>query len=319
MEYKTVLLLVQSLIDTIVNSAGASVAALRDFATKNIFKVTIQNPQKEVSVTGQVEILSAKGIEKQIRDTNLALRELRKPIESQKKVEVVNFPPVKFPSPPKQIPFPKMIGINNLPKELKVSNLAELVPSLKMMADSIKKMDVRPEVKVSPPVVNVDAPIVNVDAPIVNVEAPDLSEIKKIIKALDSLSAKNPVPVRLSDGAKFYKALERMADIYTGNGGGSSFQDSAGNDVRVRVNGKGQIETSTTGSHQLNDLENASSTVTYIGDERVDGEWRVRRMTKTISGLMLDYATIKQNASLINYSTAWSNRLTLVYADASTV
>lgn len=49
----------------------------------------------------------------------------------------------------------------------------------------------------------------------------------------------------------------------------------------------------------VNDIEEASATVTYIGDES--------------SGTSFGYATEKNNSDYKNYTDAWTNRASLTY------
>jgi len=65
-------------------------------------------------------------------------------------------------------------------------------------------------------------------------------------------------------------------------------------------------------SFSTNDVYLASSTITYIGEETVDGEWLVNKLDTT-SGLAKGYATIKNNPTYSTYSSAWNNKATLVY------
>lgn len=317
MEYKQVLALVQSVIDTVTNTAQAVVLALKEFSSKNVFKVKVENPVTEVGVKGRVEVTNTKEIENQLKNNALAIRELKKPIEKDKNVKILNFSDIKFPKFPK-IEFPKTIKITNFPKEFRINNLQDLVPALKKMAESIEKMDTRPEVKVEAPIVNVEAPKVTVpkqDPPVVNVEAPDLSDLTKILEFLNSLGAKKPLPVRLSDGQKFYKALERMAEIYAGSSF-HAFQTFDGNEGRAKLNRNDEVLVTTDATWSLN-AQRSVGNVNYLGEETVDGRWRVTKATTVGDVTTLAYATVRNNESYTDYESAWEDYASLTYGRVS--
>jgi hypothetical protein len=69
-------------------------------------------------------------------------------------------------------------------------------------------------------------------------------------------------------------------------------------------------------SFNANDIDEASSTITYIGMENEDGTWYIKRIN-TLSGTAFAHATETNNNSYTTYSDAWSNRLTLTYGDYS--
>lgn len=64
--------------------------------------------------------------------------------------------------------------------------------------------------------------------------------------------------------------------------------------------------------YAVNDVENASATVTYVGSESVSGTYLIRKIDKT-SGTQVRYATQLNNASVTTYTQAWTNRATLTY------
>lgn len=318
MKHDTLLQMVQSIIDTLVNVSGASVNSMRSFLSKTIFKVEVTNPVSKMEVTNQLQISNLKGLEDGLKNNALAIRELKKPIESDKKVKVTNLSDIKFPAFPKFPLFPKSFKVDNFPREFRISNLEDLVPALKKMAEMIEKIDVRPEVKVEAPVVKVEAPSINIpkqEPPIVNVAAPDLKDLTKLIEFFTKLGERNPLPVRLSDGQKFYKALERMAEIYAGSSF-SAFQDSTGHDGRAILNRNNEIQTTTSETWDANDVEVVNSTLTYFGEESVDGRWRVRKVVKSGSFTSIRHATIRNNSNYTNYQEAWDDRANLEFGYA---
>lgn len=67
---------------------------------------------------------------------------------------------------------------------------------------------------------------------------------------------------------------------------------------------------------KLNDLDEASDTVTYLGKEAFDGTWYIQKMDTT-TGIAMGHATRKNNTSTTNYSDAWTARTSLSYGDYS--
>lgn len=61
-----------------------------------------------------------------------------------------------------------------------------------------------------------------------------------------------------------------------------------------------------------NDIEEASSTVTYIGMEKADGTWCVKKID-TSAGNSFGYATVSNNPTRTSYTLGWTNRATLTY------
>jgi len=65
-----------------------------------------------------------------------------------------------------------------------------------------------------------------------------------------------------------------------------------------------------------NDVESASSTLTYVGKEDASGAWLIMKIDES-SGTSIQYATVSNNPTVTSYSNAWSNRATLTYGDYS--
>lgn len=69
-------------------------------------------------------------------------------------------------------------------------------------------------------------------------------------------------------------------------------------------------------SFQVNHLDDGSTTtnVLYIGMAKDDGTYVIKKFDETTSALpVLTYATISNNPGTTTYSTAWTNRSSLVY------
>ena len=64
------------------------------------------------------------------------------------------------------------------------------------------------------------------------------------------------------------------------------------------------------------DVDEASSTTTFVGKQDKDGNWLIMRID-TSSGTSIRYASSKNNPSYVDYTSAWSNRLGLTYGYVS--
>ena len=64
----------------------------------------------------------------------------------------------------------------------------------------------------------------------------------------------------------------------------------------------------------VNNVDEASSTLTYVGKELASGDWLIQKIDES-SGTSIQYATKKNNSGTSDYSTAWSNRTSLTYQD----
>lgn len=284
--------------------------------SKTTLNVKVSNPQTKVQVTGDVKVTNQKDVSDQVKNIALAIRELKKPLAALKKVSVENFPKQQpFPKFPE---FPKSISVSNLPKETKISNMQEFVTAVNKIVNAIDKLDLKPNVNVEAPRVDIPAPIVNVPeqkAPIVNVEKPDLSDIKAIVDFLKEISETKPLAVRLSDGKKFYKALEKMAEIYAGSTF-SAFQSIGGRDGRAQLNARNEVRVTVSDTWDANDVDRVNTSLTYFGEETADGTWRVRKVTKTGTITSIRHATIRNNDSYTGYEAAWEARADLDYGYA---
>jgi hypothetical protein len=62
----------------------------------------------------------------------------------------------------------------------------------------------------------------------------------------------------------------------------------------------------------VNEIEEASATVKYIGAETADGEWWIRELDTT-AGTVFGHATVMNNPTYSSYALAWADRATLTY------
>lgn len=64
-----------------------------------------------------------------------------------------------------------------------------------------------------------------------------------------------------------------------------------------------------------NDVEVLNAN-TYLGQEHLNGEWRVIKITPSgVQSSAQQYATVGNNGGTTDYSTAWTNRASLNYQD----
>jgi hypothetical protein len=64
----------------------------------------------------------------------------------------------------------------------------------------------------------------------------------------------------------------------------------------------------------MNDYEDASDTISYVGYEKADGTWNIIKIDST-TGYSISWATVLNNATVNTYSDAWTARATLTYGD----
>lgn len=309
-----------TIISTIQETAVASVRALK----KHTYSAKIENFPKVQKVSGKVEVTNQTPITKRqdsllkvARDIYILIKKWRFPSE----IKVSNFPiPPKFPEYPKQInvgnfpkfpEFPKRIGINNWPTE----HLQNVVVEMGEIKKAIKAQKLDPKISVeappAPPPVVVPAPRVSVTQ--TEIDYAKLSE--EVAKAVPKI-----------DYDKLSKAIAeeigQMKITASGGGGGRyAFQTTDGERTYGLVNKLRQLSTVNEDRWGMNDTAKVNKT-TYTGEQDVDGNWIVRKITKVTGGVLMRYATIKNNPSITDYETAWGGRADLdygLYQDAFTL
>lgn len=66
------------------------------------------------------------------------------------------------------------------------------------------------------------------------------------------------------------------------------------------------------------DVDDASP-ITYVGKMDKNGNWLITKITDTSGDLDLVYANVSNNSSYTTYSSAWTDRASLTYADLNTL
>ena len=92
-----------------------------------------------------------------------------------------------------------------------------------------------------------------------------------------------------------------------------------GNDVVVRtviVDDLGNQITDFGKRFSTNDVEEASSSLTYVGKEDADGQWALVKIDES-SDTSIQYATVSNNPTKTTYTTAWADRASLTYQNYS--
>lgn len=71
--------------------------------------------------------------------------------------------------------------------------------------------------------------------------------------------------------------------------------------------------------YETNDVDEPTSTLTYVGKESADGSWLIQKIDASSNPTTIQYATIVNNSGTVDYSTAFTNRASLIYGDYSIV
>jgi hypothetical protein len=64
---------------------------------------------------------------------------------------------------------------------------------------------------------------------------------------------------------------------------------------------------------ESNDVDKVSSVLLYDGGEDKEGQWCVQRVDSTGGDVSIRFATVTNNPSYTDYTTAWANRLALQF------
>ena len=128
-----------------------------------------------------------------------------------------------------------------------------------------------------------------------------------------------PIAVRLSNGKQFYNAL--MQVMSSGGGRYAPFKDPNGTNMAANLDSDGNLKiavesTGTTkASFQVNDIEELSGGITYVGKESSSGLWWLMKIDESGSPSLIQHASITTDPARTSYTLAWSNRTTLSYVD----
>ena len=155
----------------------------------------------------------------------------------------------------------------------------------------------------------------------------DVNRVATLI-AVDSATGLTPTPLEV-DSSTGELLVKMSSDIEIG---AVEIKDAT-TDNRVTVTASGTLRvdgsgatydvtgTVTTGedsvsnaryyTNHLDDFTTAN--ITYVGQEDVDGVWRIIKIDETSNFPVFTYATITNNVTLTDYATAWAARTTATY------
>jgi hypothetical protein len=66
--------------------------------------------------------------------------------------------------------------------------------------------------------------------------------------------------------------------------------------------------------YDTNNIDAAGSGITYIGKESSGGVYLILKIDESANPTVFRYATLNNNASVLSYADAWTNRATLSYS-----
>jgi len=299
--------------ESMETTVTAAVRVLRG----SVFKVDIGRKRFEVAnfpktqvVEGKVTVVNQKELEKQIGEVSKRVQDVHKALDGLrplKQVEVTNFPALpKPPEPPKTMEISK-------PVKVSPESLSSIVEAISKLREAVSKLPTKyPEVKI-PPFPKVEIP------PFPKIPQPP-TEIS--VSNLERLLGKDPkkyIPVRLTDGKEFYRAIEELA---VAAGRSYAYSDARGTKQQALVDQDRHVQadivsmpeisvsaTATSDDPTLKYLisdTDAADTVKYYGFLDKDGNWYIMQ-EDTSAG------TYRYTKGSADYATNWTDRASLTY------
>lgn len=291
--------LVNFIRDTLETVAVASVRSIKE----HVFKVVVSNDIKVSNlppiqkIEGKVEVSNPtdlKGLEKKVDEVTSSIKAINVP----EIVSVKNFP--KYPDPVKEI------KVSNPVTEVTMKNLGEISKLLQAVKKSIDLLPRKyPEFKIPP----FPKPEPFPDGFTV------LNPVKEVkVSNFEPLIGTDPnryLPVRLSDGEKFYDAINEVATVA---GGRYAYQKSDGARGSALMDSHNRAIVYVD-EFRLNDRKTING-IKYLGFQDRYGNWYIN----TIEGTGVDaedqkfrFASNKNNPGVTTYVGAWNNKLSLIY------
>lgn len=290
---------------SIENTAIAAVKTLKahtfkaDIGEKS-FEVT--NFPKTQQIEGKVAVTNQQDLEKQLRGVNDWLRQVMKTLDTLKpkeEIRVTNFPKIEFPAFPKEMKVKDSIDVSE-------KSFKAVLEALQSLTALVKQLPTKyPEVKIPPFPRIPDFPEIPRPAPFPKSFSVDNLE------QLKSDDPKKYVPVRLSDGQRFYQAIEELS---IAAGRSYAYSDSQGAKQQALVDSDRHVQADIVGSldaYQINDKLTDGNT-TYTGNESAEGDWYIMKVVSGTTG-RFRYATHKNNPTINTYTGAWNNKSSLTY------
>lgn len=227
---------------------------------------------------------------KYLIDLNKGISDLTKLIQKQ----IDNYEP-----PKEDVKVTGSVEVNTQ-KEVEITNLEELLVSIKQLGDILSGVIVENAIEIPESVRILNPDDMKVDS----MKVSNLSDIKKYFDILANaiknnkpivkvekqevtfpISPRDAIPVRLSNGEKFYEAVMQAI-----SGGG---------------------ETDPLVGYQPSDIDDSGSTK-YYGFVKANGYWYIMRQSSTGSYRYIRGAPSDENGGGL-YSDAWTNRANLTY------
>lgn len=227
------LAILRSLFANIITSIQQSSIAIVRSLKKHTFTTKVSNFPHTQKVSGEVEV-DQKETHRQLQKIHAQIEATLKMLQSisiPDSIAVSNFPRQEFP---------KSIQVENLSeiKEVKIQNFPStrtIEKSLENLQKSIEKIDVRPTVHVDAPKVTVPAPLVTVQER--DIQFPKFPKFPEGEKLL-GVSPGKYVPVRLTNGKKFYDAIGSLVSAVAR----SPFVTSTNKEATARVSDGGILQ-----------------------------------------------------------------------------
>ena len=86
-----------------------------------------------------------------------------------------------------------------------------------------------------------------------------------------------------------------------------------GDDLGLSTSAKQDTIIAKLAKYETSDIDEATSTITYIGKMDADGVWLVQKIDESTNPTAFTYATIKNNVTLTTYALGWAGRATNTY------
>lgn len=284
---------------------------------QNKYSVDVKNFPVKQEVKGTVIVGNQKNLEVETKRLNQSIN------KSLGEIKVALKPLI-----PRE--YPKEIKVNNadqfpktivkVPETVKINNLDEITKEVATLGKNLKvileKLKLDPQINVAAPNVTVKPTDVIVQEKDFDIETPLKLQTANLQRAINKLTEdlmgddpKKYISARLTDGDKFYKALEEFS---VSGGGRFAYKGSDGQGSAGLVNKYRQVEISSDDKYRL--LETSKSgTTTYLGEQDIDGGWLITKIVKTGTNNTFRFATIKNNEGAGDFTDAWTDHETLSY------
>lgn len=261
------------------------------------YSVDVKNFPKTHTVKGTVTVGNQGKVEEILKRQEGQLKKLLA-IKPKESIRVENLSDI----PKTIVNVPQEVTVKNPQKKVTIDNLEKLEKTVLQVLQAVNKLKLDPKITVESPKVTVKAPEVHIPP---HPKMPDIKfpEIEELI----SEDPKKYVPVRLTDGEKFYEAITTFV---------SSLKRAASSLSTYLADGNNHLVTAQGDFWGLNNSAKSGST-TYLGEESTLGDWKVTKIvasgTSPNKSIEMTYATVKNNSGVTAYADAWTDRASLDY------